>query len=127
VLLNAAAPTSHNAAVAGDKGGQWISPARVRRAVEATAAPLGNGAADAVLTYGRGLLQVCNRSLLKECCCTAHLVSNAVGLRTHDQACQCSRCFRACVLLRACGIHRWMLRLTTCCGQPRLTRLMSGA
>lgn len=38
--------------------GQWISPARVRRAVEATCMPLGGSSPDAVLTYGRGLLQV---------------------------------------------------------------------
>lgn len=42
-------------------GGQWVSPARVRRAVEATCSPLGGGAPDAVLTYGRGLLQVRGR------------------------------------------------------------------
>jgi hypothetical protein len=38
--------------------GQWITPARVRRAVEATCMPLGGSSPDAVLTYGRGLLQV---------------------------------------------------------------------
>lgn len=37
---------------------QWISPNRVRRAVEATCKPLGGESPDAVLTYGRGLLQV---------------------------------------------------------------------
>ncbi len=38
--------------------GQPVAPHRLRRALENTAAPLGNGAPDAVLTYGRGLLQV---------------------------------------------------------------------
>lgn len=39
--------------------GQPITPARVRRAVENTAAPVGRpGDAATVLTYGRGLLQV---------------------------------------------------------------------
>jgi tripeptidyl-peptidase II len=35
-----------------------VSPWRLRRAAENTAAPLGSGAPDAVLTYGRGLIQV---------------------------------------------------------------------
>lgn len=34
------------------------SPARVRRALENTCVPLGGDAPDAVLTYGRGLIQV---------------------------------------------------------------------
>lgn len=38
--------------------GQPVAPHRLRRALENTATPLGNGAPDAVLTYGRGLLQV---------------------------------------------------------------------
>ncbi|WIA34935.1 hypothetical protein OEZ86_013218 [Tetradesmus obliquus] len=46
------------AAAAAGSGKQWISPNRVRRAVEATCQPLGGAAPDAVLTYGRGLLQV---------------------------------------------------------------------
>lgn len=41
--------------------GQWISPARVRRAVENTCMPLGGASPDAVLTYGRGMLQVNNQ------------------------------------------------------------------
>lgn len=47
--------------------GQWVSPARVRRAVEATCAPLGGDAPDAVLTYGRGLLQVRAAALPPAC------------------------------------------------------------
>lgn len=39
--------------------GLKTSPARVRRAVENTCLPLGGDSPDAVLTYGRGLLQVC--------------------------------------------------------------------
>lgn len=45
-------------AAAGAAPGSRPSPARVRRAVENTATPLGGAAPDAVLTYGRGLLQV---------------------------------------------------------------------
>jgi len=41
--------------------GQAVTPARVRRAVENTALGVGAAAADGVLTYGRGLLQVCAR------------------------------------------------------------------
>ena len=33
-------------------------PVKLRRAIEATCLPLGGGAPDAVLTYGRGLIQV---------------------------------------------------------------------
>ena len=33
-------------------------PTRLRRAIEATCLPLGGDAPDAVLTYGRGLIQV---------------------------------------------------------------------
>ncbi|WIA14765.1 hypothetical protein OEZ85_003250 [Tetradesmus obliquus] len=50
--------SSDPAAAAAGTGKQWISPNRVRRAVEATCQPLGGAAPDAVLTYGRGLLQV---------------------------------------------------------------------
>jgi tripeptidyl-peptidase-2 len=49
--------STDTAAAAGDTK-QWISPNRVRRAVEATCQPLGGSSPDAVLTYGRGLLQV---------------------------------------------------------------------
>ena len=44
----------------GAAGGAGVSglPARVRRAIEATCLPLGGKAPDAVLTYGRGLIQV---------------------------------------------------------------------
>jgi len=45
-------------AAAGAPPGSRPSPARVRRAIENTATPLGGDAPDAVLTYGRGLLQV---------------------------------------------------------------------
>ncbi len=38
--------------------GQAVTPARVRRAVENTALPVGAGDPAATLTYGRGLLQV---------------------------------------------------------------------
>lgn len=37
---------------------QAVTPARVRRAVENTCLPVAERAADGVLTYGRGLLQV---------------------------------------------------------------------
>ncbi|KAF6251901.1 subtilase family-domain-containing protein [Scenedesmus sp. NREL 46B-D3] len=46
------------AEAAAGSGKQWISPSRVRRAVEATCQPLGDASGDGVLTYGRGLLQV---------------------------------------------------------------------
>lgn len=38
--------------------GGALAPHRLRRALENTATPLGGGAPDAVLTYGRGLIQV---------------------------------------------------------------------
>lgn len=38
--------------------GQTVTPARIRRAVENTCMPVGDGSPDSVLTYGRGLLQV---------------------------------------------------------------------
>ena len=38
--------------------GGSITPARVRRALEHTCIPLGGSSPDAVLTYGRGLMQV---------------------------------------------------------------------
>jgi hypothetical protein len=38
--------------------GQAVTPARVRRAVENTCLPVAAGEPDALLTYGRGLLQV---------------------------------------------------------------------
>jgi tripeptidyl-peptidase-2 len=50
--------STDTAAAAAGSGKQWISPNRVRRAVEATCQPLGGSSPDAVLTYGRGLLQV---------------------------------------------------------------------
>ncbi|MEW5301337.1 MAG: hypothetical protein WDW36_004201 [Sanguina aurantia] len=64
-LMNGTSMSSPNAAggmallLSGLKAlGSTISPARVRRAVENTCLPLGGDAPDAVLTYGRGLLQV---------------------------------------------------------------------
>ena len=41
-----------------------ITPTRIRRAVENTAAALGDGEAESVLATGMGLLQVCRQS----CC-----------------------------------------------------------
>lgn len=38
--------------------GQPVTPARIRRAIENTASPLGGGDPTATLTYGRGLMQV---------------------------------------------------------------------
>ncbi|KAG2434097.1 hypothetical protein HXX76_007824 [Chlamydomonas incerta] len=38
--------------------GGAVAPHRLRRALENTATPLGGGAPDAVLTYGRGLIQI---------------------------------------------------------------------
>ena len=50
--------------------GQIVTPARVRRAVENTALGVGSAAADGVLTYGRGLLQVRgSRSSSSALCC----------------------------------------------------------
>lgn len=65
-LMNGTSMSSPNAAggmallLSGMKAsGLKTSPARVRRAVENTCTPLGGDSPDAVLTYGRGLLQVC--------------------------------------------------------------------
>ena len=53
-----------------------VTPARVRRAMEATAAPLGSGPED-TLAYGAGLLQVCD---IRVTCVWAMLVVTAVLL-----------------------------------------------
>ena len=53
-------PSGSGGGGAWTEGGPGVSslPARVRRAIEATCLPLGGAAPDAVLTYGRGLIQV---------------------------------------------------------------------
>jgi hypothetical protein len=84
--------SSDTAAAAAAAGGgikQWISPNRVRRAVEATCMPLGGASPDAVLTYGRGLLQVGAGICMapsylwqRACCINVCAVMTALGCST---------------------------------------------